>query len=400
MKNNWRKLVLIVPALAILFLVPLLTVLSVLPGSPLQPTAGYSVYENRSMATVPVLTEESFWDGTYFAGWESLLSDRFYGRDHWLRLHTALMLLRGSASVNDVVVTDEALLPQNVIPDYGARNYEAEAAHMASELRAIREQVEAYGGTMLYVGVPEQRSMLRDAYPWWQESNEMHLMHTETAFRDAMEAAEVPLLLMRPLLEASGGEGAYSAVDHHYTLLGAYETYLAVCEVLQEQGWEFPVVTESDITFRPLPNPYLGTYSRKLYGLSPVTEQLLVWESHMAVPFTRMDNGEAVEATVMDLPADTWQNVYYGNYMGGDKAETVIDTGRSQLPSILIWGDSFTNAFESIAWMSFDTMRSLDLRYYDSGTLSEYIDAWKPDIVLCIRDDLNYLSTAGNGTVR
>ena len=42
-------------------------------------------------------------------------------------------------------------------------------------------------------------------------------------------------------------------------------------------------------------------------------------------------------------------------------------------------------------------MRSLDLRYYTEKTLSEYIREYRPDVVLCIRDDLNYLSTEGNG---
>ena len=401
MNGKFYKLLLIVPVLAVLFLVPLTTFLSVLPSSPLTPTAGYSVWENRTMADVPELTKESFWDGSYFSGWEKLLSDRFYGRDRWMEIYTAYRMARGSASVNDVVLTGETLLPQNDIPDYSSRDYAAEAEHMATELQAISEQVSAYGGTMLYVGVPEQRSMLRDYYPEYQETNETHLQNTEESFVAAMEAHDVPLLLMRPLLE--GREDLldlYSTVDHHYTLLGAYETYRTVCDYLTEAGWDFPVVTEDHITFAQLPNPYLATYNRKLYGLSPVTEKLWVMESDMAVPFTRTDNGETVEPTVQDLPDGTWQYVYYNLYMGGDKAETVIDTGRDDLPSILIWGDSFTNAFESIAWMSFGEMRSIDLRYYEEMTLSEYIDTYQPDIVLCIRDDLNYLSALGNGTVR
>ena len=401
MNRKFHKLLLIVPVLAVLFLVPLTTVLSVLPASPLTPTAGYSVWENRTMADLPQLTEESFWGGTYFSQWEKLLSDRFYGRDSWLRLYTAYRMARGSASVNSVVHAEGTLLPQNDIPDYSTRDYTAEAEHMATELQAVSEQVSAYGGTMLYVGVPEQRSMYRDRYPAWQEDNAEYLQNAEESFAAAMEAHDVPLLLMRPLLEGREDLTAlYSTVDHHYTLLGAYETYRAVCEKLTEAGWDIPVVTEDHITFTELPNPYLGTYNRKLYGLSPVSEKLWVMESDMAVPFTRTDNGEAVEPTVQDLPDGTWQYVYYNLYMGGDKAETVIDTGRDDLPSILIWGDSFTNAFETIAWMSFDEMRSVDLRYYEEMTLSEYIAAYQPDIVLCIRDDLNYLSTLGNGTVR
>ena len=102
---------------------------------------------------------------------------------------------------------------------------------------------------------------------------------------------------------------------------------------------------------------------------------------------------------MLDLPDGTWQNVYYNLYMGGDKAETVIDTGREDLPKVLIWGDSFTNAFECIAWMSFGELRSLDFRYYGEKTLSEYIADYQPDIVLCIRDDLSYLYQAGNGAI-
>ena len=401
MNGKFHKLLLIVPVLAVLFLVPLTTVLSALPSSPLTPTAGYSVWENRTMADIPELTAESFWGGTYFSQWETLLSDRFYGRDRWMELYTAYRMARQSASVNDVVLTDDTLLPQNDIPDYSSRDFDAEAEHMAAELQAIDEQVSAYGGTMLYVGVPEQRSMYRDRYPAWQEDNAEYLQNVEENFAAAMEAHDVPLLLMRPLLEGREDLTAlYSTVDHHYTLLGAYETYRAVCEKLTEAGWDIPVVTEDHITFTELPNPYLGTYNRKLYGLSPVSEKLWVMESDMAVPFTRTDNGEAVEPTVQDLPDGTWQYVYYNLYMGGDKAETVIDTGRDDLPSILIWGDSFTNAFETIAWMSFGEMRSIDLRYYEDMTLSAYIDRYHPDIVLCIRDDLNYLSTLGNGTVR
>lgn len=401
MNGKFHKLLLIVPVLAVLFLVPLTTALSVLPSSPLTPTAGYSVWENRTMADLPELTEESFWDGSYFSGWEKLLSDRFYGRDRWMEIYTAYRMARGSASVNDVVLTGETLLPQNDIPDYAGRDYAAEAEHMATELQAIDEQVSAYGGTMLYVGVPEQRSMYRDRYPTYQENNAEYLENVEESFAAAMEAHDLPLLLMRPLLEDREDlQELYSTVDHHYTLLGAYETYLAVCDVLTEAGWDIPVVTEDHITFAQLPNPYLGTYNRKLYGLSPVTEKLWVMESDMAVPFTRTDNGQEVEPTVQDLPDGTWQYVYYNLYMGGDKAETVIDTGRDDLPSVLIWGDSFSNAFETIAWMSFGEMRSIDLRYYEEMTLSQYIDAYQPDVVLCIRDDLNYLSTLGNGTVR
>ena len=85
--------------------------------------------------------------------------------------------------------------------------------------------------------------------------------------------------------------------------------------------------------------------------------------------------------------------------MGGDIPETVIETNRPELPSILIYGDSFTNAVEALAYYSFDEMRSVDLRYYDQMSISQYIQEYKPDIVVCIRDYESLLAVDGNGNL-
>ena len=137
MKDKLRKLLLIVPVVGFLFLVPLLTLISKIPGGPLTPTASYSVWENRTMAVFPQLTAKGFWDGSYFAGWETALSDQFYGRDYWLKAHTRYAMLRRSASVNDVVITEETLLPQQTATDYKDRDLDAEAQDMAQGLAAL-----------------------------------------------------------------------------------------------------------------------------------------------------------------------------------------------------------------------------------------------------------------------
>jgi len=77
--------------------------------------------------------------------------------------------------------------------------------------------------------------------------------------------------------------------------------------------------------------------------------------------------------------------------MGGDIGETIIQTNRPDLPNILIFGDSFTNALESLLWTNFNETRSLDFRYFTEKTLLEYIDDFHPDIVICMRDEMKYL---------
>ena len=80
-----------------------------------------------------------------------------------------------------------------------------------------------------------------------------------------------------------------------------------------------------------------------------------------------------------------------------DIAETVIRTDRPELPNALIFGDSFTNPVECLAYYSFNELRSVDLRHYTAQSLSDYIAAYQPDVVLCVRDYQSLLLREFNG---
>ena len=152
-----------------------------------------------------------------------------------------------------------------------------------------------------------------------------------------------------------------------------------------------PVRTE------PLPNPFLGSRNRKLSGLWPSGDRLEI--GYTDVPFRRWDNGKEVEASLYDLPSSPEEAVTYEVYMGGDIGETILRTDRPELPSALIFGDSFTNALETMLYASFDETRSLDLRYYDAMTLRAYLDSYRPEVVIYVRDETTYFSYEGNGAV-
>ncbi len=115
------------------------------------------------------------------------------------------------------------------------------------------------------------------------------------------------------------------------------------------------------------------------------------------LPYLRSITGEPVDGEVYALPDNDWQEVLYTAYMGGDLSESRIDTGREELPDILIYGDSFTNALECVLWYSFDTMYSYDFRYYTGHTLDELIRKYQPDVVVCVRDYQQLLLETGNG---
>ena len=380
--------------LLVLVLVPVLTARECLTAP-----SGWSVYENRALASLPDHSLSAILSGRTADGIESFLKDHVFRRNDWLRLYTAWELnVRRSPVVNGVAVTPQALLPEGSVSDYSAAKLKTEAEDMASSLAAIRAAAEEAGGVFLYVGVPEQRSALRAYYPSDMDSGAAKTDAEEAAFEKAMSDAGVPLLLMRPVFEQTGDPLAYySAVDHHYNLRGAYLTYETIRARLADMGAELEDV---QMDFSALPNPFYGTYSRKLYGLSPVSEQLLVGSFGAEPAYSRWDNGVRTDAPMTQLPSNAQEPVFYTAYMGGDKAETIVKTDRSDLPKLLIVGDSFTNALETIAWHSFGEMRSLDYRHYTGQALTQYIAAYRPDVVLVVRDDTSYLNFEGNGNLK
>lgn len=357
----------------------------------------YSIFENRTLAPVPTFSAQALFDGSYFSAWETWFSDRVAGRGTMLSAYTALQMdVLKKPVVNNIVVTERSLLPYQTPVAADAEAIGADAQAMAERLSALDAHIRAYGGTFLYVGLPEQRSMLRGDYPPYLADNHENFDLTEHAFFSALDTRGVNSINMRSVfLSEPDAHEFYSSVDHHFNLAGAVRTYEEIIARLSPALPSLPPAATIKATV--LANPYYGSRNRMLYNLYPTGERLSIPDIPASIPFERFDNGAEAAPSLLSLPADTSTPVTYSVYMGGDIAETVIRTNRKELPSLLIFGDSFTNPLETLLYRNFDETRSLDLRHYDKMPLSAYIDAYRPDVVLCVRDDTSYLLFDGNG---
>ena len=347
-------------AMALLFSGVLLVLMA---ATILLPKNRYSYYENRNLSAFPEITAESVLSGQVFDDLETLFCDYAAWRTPALKAVTwADLNVFRRPVVNETVVTDDVLLPQLYDPAMSDDDIRAQAKLVAEDNAALQKQVESYGGHYCYVAVPCQYVYYEDSYPAYL-TNRSH----------------------------------YTDLD--YGLLGAYETYRAAVQKINgDYGLALSFPEEgTDVTFSALPNPYMGSRTRKLLGLRGDDEKLLTAAFLEDIPFTRLDNWQEVASAVYALPATEDEALTYGLYMGGDIAETCIRTDRSSLPTALIFGDSFTNAVESLAYYSFDEMRSVDLRHYKTQSISDYIAAYQPDVVICIRDYEALLSRSDNG---
>jgi len=357
-------------------------------------------YENRALAARPDLNWDNLWDGSYGSRFESWYSDHAPGRTTFLKMETFVQKdIMGRAIVNDVVVTEDVLLPKMSYSEWTRKDYESNAAPIAENFGKLSDHVAANGGKFYFVGFPEQRVYFEDRFPAYMNNHETEAAAADEVFESALTMAGVRFLNMEAAFDADGRpEEYYSTVDHHYNYYGAYASYRVIVEALAADGWELPVLTEEDIEFRELPNPYLGSRNRKLYNLWENGEKAAIL-AEVPVPFTRTDNGQPSEKPLFVVPAEDYMPTTYNLYMGGDFGETILETNRPELPDVLIFGDSFTNALETLLYASFDETRILDLRHYTEQSLKDYITEHRPDIVLCVMNDTFYYTTTGNGAV-
>jgi len=380
------------------FLVLMAAVFFVLPRNDV------SFFENRRLAERPELTKESVLSGAYFSGMEDWLKDRAAGRSTLLRLDTRYRLLRNCTLlrcpvVNETVVLENVLLPFNPYETVNPDALTAGAQALAANLDSVRAATEACGGQYLFVMVPCQYVSYESEYPSFLNNRAEVTVISRTALLDALAQTDVEVLDMgETLLQPEVRDRAASRVDNHYTLYGAYRTYVEIMDRINAgRGTPLTVLDGTNSTVTELPSRYLGSRSRKLLNQSGITEHLEILTPNEAVPFRRWNGGTESAPTVYRLPASEWELADYGLYMGGDMPETVIDTDREDLPTVLVYGDSFTNAVECLLWYGFGEMRSLDLRYYTDMSLGAYIETYRPDYVICIRDYEQLASTDYNG---
>ena len=358
----------------------------------------YYYYENRATMIRPHLSIPSVLDGSFFDDFEKYLVDHGAGRTTLIRLHTyADMAMR--PVVNDVVITKEALLPFRYYEGVSELKIDQEAKDMARTQKKLADQVQAYGGDYLYVAVPNQYASYEEAYPWYLNNRSMYTRLELQYFEEAMAKEQVPFLDMKDIFLEKGTLREFSSsVDNHYSLFGAYLTYTNLIHRFNEMTtYQLEVATEDDVKFIEMPMNYLGANARKLLGLWQSDEKLIKAEFTPDIAFDRYNYGNQVDSNVYSMPTSDRQDLIYGFYMGGDMSEVMIDTKRPDLPTILVYGDSFTNAVEVVLYYSFDKMYSIDRRYYKEMSVSAYIDEIKPDYVVCIRDYEALLNPSYNG---
>lgn len=367
----------------------------------MRPEKKVSYYENRALAQKPEFTRENLLSGQYFSDWDSWLSDHIIGRNTMLKTYARIQRALPKVETNNIIETDSGALLIMASPEnYKLKEQEALMDQKTDELKALAGHVQEYGGLFCYVGVPGQRYVYYDEYPAYLSIGRTLVDYCEERVFDALEETDAVAVNMRTVFDATGDAKAYySALDNHYNYDGVLLTYRTLMQAINERlDTPLRIYADDELVFHTEEKEFFGSYSRRICNLQTRKEHLVWAEPREPVAFTREDSHAAVPANTFAQP-DPAVSTYAG-YMGGDMGETIIRTGRDDLPRVLMFGDSFTNPLEGLIYASCGEFRSLDFRHYSAMTLYEYIDLYQPDIVIAVRDNMSYNQFEDNGTYR
>ncbi len=374
----------------ILLLVPALSIV--------MPKEIASLYENRMLETKPEFSIQNVVNGEYFSGWDSYFSDHIVGRTTLLKLYSGIQLALPRVQVNNVIESETGALLNKT--DYEKFNLEFEKENMDNKTEIIKdvaEYVENSGAIYCYVGIPEQRYIYYDEYPEYMKMGTKLVTYAEERIFDALNQTNAVSVNMRPAFEnTQNPKDYYLSIDTHYNFDGALLTYRTLMQAINEK-LETPmkIYSDDELVFHVSDKELIGAQSRAICNLQKRKEYAKWAEPAQSIEFTRMDNGIASEPFVYKQTSEQYSA--YGDYMSGDMGETIIKTNQTDKPKVLMYGDSFTNPLEMLVYASCSEFRSLDFRHYDDMTLYEYIDMYKPDIVIAVRDSISYNMSEGNG---
>lgn len=399
----------------------------------LRPTQ--SQMEKRNLAEFPEFSVEALTSGSYFEDISTWFSDTFPGRESWLALSSNIQSLHGYsdfAIAGDLpvveMVPDE--IPEPVLPaepdDVPAGPSdslaETEAATEPTEAgwggvdAADDAEIELGGGTVIQIGdaafnavgfsqiysdkYAETLSKFADyaaelgvrtisapaptavgilVEPEFQEKLGCADQNATIQYFHGMMSDNVLKVDTYAALVAHNDEYIYFRTDHHWTALGAYYAYEAICEAA---GFDVVPLEE----FQEWDQ---GEFEGSLYWKAPNRRKLRLDNVMAYIPpgdiETLVTNGASGghEAPLLADMTKRETNTKYLTFLGTDYAlTTVTNNSIPDAPVCIVVKDSFGNALVPFLSQCYHKVYAIDYRKYQGSTLRFLIENYDVDDVI------------------
>ena len=351
--------------LAFFFIVNLLT-----------PDVEFSERENRYLETLPKFSFSALFSGEYIADFEKYSTDQFPWRDAWITLKAATELATGKKENNGVILCEnDTLIEPFQKPD---------SEEMEKNITAVNTLAENAGVPVYFALIPGKAQIWSNLLPA-NTPNDSQADFIDEIYRKI----QTQTIDMNAALAQHAEEYIYYRTDHHWTTLGAYYGYAALCDAMELEATPLSNFSPETVT-----DEFYGTtYSSSGFSwVSPDQIDLYVKESD-AFTITNYLDGTPSKGVLYD-----WSYLdkkdKYSLFFGGNTPWIQIQTGNTEGEKILLLRDSYADSLAPFLFSNFSEVHMIDLRYYKASILS-YIAEQEIDRVVVLYSVDNF-STDSN----
>ncbi|MBR5089052.1 MAG: hypothetical protein IK093_06455 [Ruminiclostridium sp.] len=348
-KTKAYKIVTVALFAAMLAVFPVMTFLT-LPEDP----SPFSENENRRLATFPEVSVETYKSEKLMTGIEKWFSDRFFGREQWIKLRNGTERLIGKVDIKGVFTADDRMMQiwEGFDEEFISKN-----------LKAMNKFAERNPDTQMYfLLAPTSQEVYSDLFPSsapvGSQSELLEFCHENL---DSVQTINVI-----PTMKAHAEDYIYYRTDHHWTSFGAYLAYYDAAKVM---GFKPSELNEYDIEHAS--SSFRGTlYSKTLDDtITPDIIDYYHLKTDHALKMTVNDGGKSTSYDSLYFREYLDVKDKYSSFTGPNVPYLSIETG-SDGPALLIFKDSYANSLIPFLTAHFSRIDVFDLRLINDLTSS------------------------------
>lgn len=317
----------------------------------------FSETENRMLQQFPKVTETTLLNGKFMTQAEDFVADQFFLRDYWIEVKLKADKILGRQMSNGVILgNDGYLIEDSVAPA---------AASFEKNLAAIRTFAKNHSdANIVMTVVPNAVSICDQLLP---ENMPVRSQEEDLAAVKKAVSASLTYVDLTKTLSAHKEEAIYYKSDHHWTSLGAKYAFeamkdaLGTAELTGDLGTDTP---EAFLQVYNVTNDFSGTMASTSGDFSVKDSiDIYVYEIEDFQYVVEYIDEQKKSATVFNSAALSQKNKYEV-FLGGNHPQINIKTTNLNKRNLLIFKDSYANAFIQFLLPYYQTITIVDPRYY------------------------------------
>lgn len=339
----------------------------------LNPPKEFSEMENRYLQQVPSFSWRALLDNSYTMKYETFINDQFKGRDGWITIKSVSEAVLGKIENNGIVYGKDGQMFEKSLT-LNAERIQANSQHIAA-LKELYPDLH-----ISFMMIPSAYEILTDKTPPGL-GNIDQLAIIDDLYTQLLEKG-IKTIDATHFLSEHQEEYIYYRTDHHWTTLGAYYGYKAVCDALGLAPQPLEGLPKHSV------EGFYGTHYSKAKLFDTVADRLDWYD----VPVSELSIDGKQAASLYDLDMVDKRDKY-AMFLRGNNGLTVIKTPESleKKDKILVIKDSYANAMVPFLTANYQSITVVDLRSCAS-TLSELLASGDFDDLLVMYSFNNFAS--------